>query len=219
VDIGANVGLISLDLSARFEGALRLASFEPQPQLARHMAISAKLSALGKVDVFNCLLSDEEGEQDLFVPAHSVHASVVSRSANAERIPCLSARLDKVLEHGLIACPALIKIDVEGAERTVLGGAKRLIAEHQPSVVFESDRNMERFGYSRSDLFARLSEDVAYRFFAIANDRSGFIRIEDTADPNLLPYNDYAAVPERYLDRVPCRSVPSQRGSASVDST
>jgi FkbM family methyltransferase len=201
-DIGANVGLVSLELSARFRGQLRLASIEPQPQLARHIAISAKLNAFEKLEVFNCLLSDDEGEQDLYIPAHSIHASVVTRSANAERITCLAVRLDDLVEQRRIPPPTLIKVDVEGAERTVLGGAKRLLAEHQPSVVFESDNNMERFGYSRRDLFARLSKDVAYRFFAIPHDRSGFIRIADGADPNTLPYSNYAAVAERYWDRV-----------------
>ena len=118
------------------------------------------------------------------------------------RIRCPKVRLDDLLERGLIAPPALIKVDVEGAERQVLAGARRLLEEHQPSVVFESDVNMERFGYTRADLFAQLREAVPYSFFAIADDRSGFIRLEDHGDPSSLPQSNYAAVPERYLDRL-----------------
>src|SRR5882724_8541385 len=43
-DIGANVGLMSLEVAKRFGDQVRIFSFEPQPSLAHTLAISARLN-------------------------------------------------------------------------------------------------------------------------------------------------------------------------------
>lgn len=98
----------------------------------------------------------------------------------------------------------MMKIDVEGAEMMVFTGAQRLLHEYQPSLVFEADANMQRFGISRRDLFAELQRHAPYRIFAIAP-TSELIPIRENEDPDLLPHTDYAAVAPRYLDRLPSR--------------
>lgn len=46
--------------------------------------------------------------------------------------------LDELLERGTIQPPDLIKMDIEGAELSVLRGATRLLAEHRPSLIIET---------------------------------------------------------------------------------
>jgi len=46
--------------------------------------------------------------------------------------------LDELLEQGTIEPPDLIKMDIEGAELSVLWGATRLLAEHRPSLIIET---------------------------------------------------------------------------------
>jgi FkbM family methyltransferase len=199
-DVGANVGLVSLELCSRFAGRLRVVSFEPLPELAKHLAISAELNNFD-IRVFNCLVGDQEGEQTLFVPSHSVHASVISRNPRAKRMVRPVIRLDDLVFDGTVEPPAMMKVDVEGAEMSVLTGAGRLLQEHQPSLVFEADANMQRFGMSRRDLFAELRQHAPYRMFAITK-TSELLPIDETDDPDRLPHSDYAAVAPRYLDRV-----------------
>jgi FkbM family methyltransferase len=199
-DVGANVGLVSLELCSRFAGRVRLVSFEPLPELAKHLAISAELNDFD-VRVFDCLVGDQKGEQILFVPAHSVHASVMSRSHRAKPLVRPVIRLDDLVFDGTVEPPAMMKIDVEGAEMSVLTGAARLLHEHQPSLVFEADANMQRFGMSRRDLFAELRRHAPYRMFAVTR-TSELMPIDETDDPDTLPQSDYAAVAPRYLNRV-----------------
>jgi FkbM family methyltransferase len=198
-DVGANVGLVSLELCSRFAGRVRVVSFEPLPQLAKHLAISAELNDFD-IRVFNCLVGDQNGEQILFVPSHSVHASVISRSGRAKRMVRPVVRLDDLVFDGTVEPPAMMKVDVEGAEMSVLTGAQRLLHEYQPSLVFEADANMQRFGMSRRDLFAELRRHAPYRIFAVAG--TELMPIDETDDPDRLPQSDYAAVAPRYLDRV-----------------
>jgi FkbM family methyltransferase len=200
IDIGANVGLVSLELCARFGGSVRVVSFEPQPHLAKHLAVSAKLNDFD-IRVFACLVGDQDGEQALFVPAHSIHASVISRTRRAKRMVRPVTRLDGLVSGGMIDPPAMIKIDVEGAEMAVLNGARGLLRDHQPSLVFEADENMLRFGNSRRDLFAELRRHAAYRMFAVA-DTSEFIPIDETDDPDAWPHRNYAAVAPRHSGRL-----------------
>lgn len=199
-DIGANVGLVSLELCARFGGSVRVMSFEPQPDLAKHLAVSAKLNEFD-IRVFTCLVGDHEGEQTLFVPAHSIHASVISRSRRARPMVRPVVRLDDLVFTGMIDPPAIIKIDVEGAEMAVLNGARALLREHQPSVVFEADENRARFRNSRRDLFVELRRHAPYRMFAV-EDTSQFVPIDETDDPDTFPQRNYAAVAPRHIDRV-----------------
>jgi len=203
-DIGANVGLVSLDLMARFakQGGISIEAFEPQPTLAKSLAISARINGYTQLRVHGCLLSDQSGTQELFVPAHSLHASVVSRSDGAKSIVCQKVRLDDLLATGAIKPPSLIKIDVEGAERMVFEGARNLLAQQTPSVLFEADSNMKRFGYQRADLFAMLRDNVDYHFVHIEAPRNSWGEFDQNADPNSLPDGNYAAVSPQHRDRL-----------------
>lgn len=59
--------------------------------------------------------------------------------------------------------PDIVKIDVEGAERAVLRGARQTLSEHQPAIVMEySCINTGNAGYKREELTALL-RDLGYR--------------------------------------------------------
>ena len=64
----------------------------------------------------------------------------------------------------------MIKIDIEGGERSAFRGAEDLIRQHSPHIVFEADANTDRFGYSREDLVQQLSSYAEYDFLEIADD-------------------------------------------------
>src|SRR4051812_7609650 len=68
-DIGANAGYVTQTTAAR-RSDVRVFSFEPQPYLARCIAVSTKLNRLQNASVFSTLLGAEDGSADLFVPAH-----------------------------------------------------------------------------------------------------------------------------------------------------
>jgi hypothetical protein len=61
--------------------------------------------------------------------------------------------------------PALIKLDVEGAELEVLQGGRRVLAEHKPIVVFEHDARGDTGG-----VFELLAATAGLRIFDMDGD-------------------------------------------------
>lgn len=169
-DIGASVGYISIEMAAQQRGG-RVIAFEPQPDLAENVAISAKLNGFDHLDVYQVMLGDMPGQSALYVGSHSVHASALAREAGSKKLACLMTTLDEMVGAGMIPPPNAIKIDVEGAELTVFKGAEKTIREHRPHIIFESDANMDRYGYGRKDILGFLSSCCAYDFFFVTATR------------------------------------------------
>jgi len=165
-DVGANAGYFSIGVGGRFPD-VRVVAFEPQPTLARAIALSAALSGLDNVVVLQTMLGAREGSAQLFVPSHSVHASAVSPAGRVRALTCPVKTLTGLVDRRLVPWPTLVKIDVEGAELDVLQGAVRILEDNPPYLVLESNENADRFGYSRSDLLDYLRGIENFTFFGI----------------------------------------------------
>jgi len=194
-DIGSNVGYFSIELSRLFN-ELRVVAFEPQPDLARILAVSAALNGFKDLSVYDLMLGHEEGAADLYIPSHSIHASLVSREKNAKKLKLHITTLDALVQYRMLPPPDFIKIDVEGAELEVFRGATATIRDHTPFILFEADDNMARFGNSRSDLIRHLSNLAAYEFFFAADGRF-YPVVEENRDTTL--YSDVLAIPAQKL--------------------
>jgi FkbM family methyltransferase len=136
IDVGANEGAV-LESVVRIAPAGRHIAFEPIPDL--HARLVARFP---DVEIRPVALSDVAESTELFhvldAPAYSglrQREDLPSSAGNVRRIPVRTERLDDVLEDGYV--PALLKIDVEGAELNVLRGATETLHRHRPFVVFE----------------------------------------------------------------------------------
>lgn len=141
----------------------RHVAFEPLPDLAA--ALRAEFPG---VDVRECALYDAPGT----LPFHRVRAShwhsglrAMGRPADQlDTFPVAVRRLDDVLPDGVV--PALIKIDVEGAEAGVLAGARDTLRRHRPVVVFEHGAHAAHFPGGSAAVFVSLA-DAGLRVFDI----------------------------------------------------
>jgi FkbM family methyltransferase len=143
-DIGANHGRMAL-LCAR-HGASRVLAVEPSEAnlavLREHRAANPSLAE--RIDVLPGAVSNRDGEVD-FIVNQSDGAVCQIRASGVREYDhgpvtavgtVASHRLDSlVAQRG--AAPALLKIDVEGAEALVLEGAARLLATARPIFVVE----------------------------------------------------------------------------------
>ncbi|HEY3855119.1 MAG TPA: FkbM family methyltransferase [Verrucomicrobiae bacterium] len=168
-DIGANAGIMSIDIAQRFQGDVHVLAFEPLPALSRIIAISAALNDFRNITAYDIMMGDQNGETNLYVGSHAIHASAKPREQHCVEIVRRVITIDSLVRDEHISPPSLIKMDIEGGELCALSGARETISNHKPDIVFESDENMERFGYKRKDLLQLLSECADYEFYFIDN--------------------------------------------------
>ncbi len=167
-DVGANAGAIANETALACPG-ITVKAFEPQLELAKLVVVSAALNRLDDIEVFPVAVGESSGMVELHKPAHALHASLKACGEAGETsvtVPLVS--LDDLVASQRIPPPNFIKVDVEGGELGVLKGALRLLAQHQPAVIFEVNESSERFGYARDDLFGLFRQCGPYTFFRVA---------------------------------------------------
>lgn len=184
VDVGAHGGDVLDDL-LRIAPRGRHLAFEPLPDLA-----AALRRRLPEVDVRAVALSDANGEATfahvLDRPGWSglkARPTPDGAAARVATITVLTQRLDDALPAGYV--PALIKIDVEGAELQVLQGARQTLATHRPVVVFEHGLGSADHYGTRPEDVHDLLDALGYRIFGLQGqgpfDRAAFGAVFDAA--------------------------------------
>jgi FkbM family methyltransferase len=200
-DAGANIGYVALEVAAVYGSAVEVFAFEPQPALARNIAVSAALNGFPHVHVYAAMLGKTDDEATLFLSDDSIHASAVARREGAPALTCPRARIDTLVQSGAVKLPDVLKVDVEGGELDLFIGAATTIREHPPVIVFEADDNCERFGYAPDDLIAFLQSLAGYDFFSLNADGRLVERRPD--DPSC---RDLVAVPRGFESNVAART-------------
>jgi len=171
IDVGANVGSVSLLLADRIENAIL---FEPNPVAAARARANLARNELG-FKVYEFALSDTSGEicfesgGSVDVGGHVVGNAPGGKSATPA-VQCIT--FDEFLrQQGDPAFPvSLVKIDVEGHENSVLRGMRNFLAEKRPPLVM--------FEYLQRTNLADTLEffaEIRYRVFELG--RSGPVAV------------------------------------------
>lgn len=137
LDVGAHVGYYTL-LSAVLAGPSgRVHAFEPNPKNADFLRRHVRINRLDSVRVEQAAVSDREGTARFDFGT----GSGTGHLADAGALEVRTLRLDDYCAQHALA-PAAVKIDVEGAEMSVLQGARETLARHRP-VIFLSTHGPE----------------------------------------------------------------------------
>lgn len=136
IDVGANKGVYTHYLSRIVP---HVHAFEPNPKM--HMLLTRTLPK--NATAYTCALSDRNNAAaELIVPVYGSVFSNVGASLNSRK---------KDRQHGTVMIETrtldsfnftnvgFLKIDVEGFERTVLNGARDLIARERPTILVEME--------------------------------------------------------------------------------
>ena len=136
LDIGANVGFYSL-LASRIVGAGgHVHSFEPFPRNVGYLKKHFTLNGLQNVTTYPVALSDGADRTMSF--ATSINPSCGHLSATAatqNQIEVQVTSLDILWKRNAFPRPTVIKIDVEGAEFSVLNGGREMMSECRPVIL------------------------------------------------------------------------------------
>jgi len=121
VDIGANIGVVTLTWANRFPQA-RIHAYEPHPRTYRTLAMNVRDNALdGRVETFSEAVGRTAGHLALSSPFISALATAYAHTATeAVQVPCVDANEVARRAGGSID---VLKIDAEGAEADILESA------------------------------------------------------------------------------------------------
>jgi len=202
LDIGAHHGLYTLLASGRVGKRGRVIAFEPSPRERKRLRRHLWLNRSKNVAVQSCALGDEHREAELFLVTgredwcNSLRAPQIDARTTTVRVEL--ERVDDVMEKLGITRVDFIKLDVEGAELSILRGARATLAASRPVILAEvQDLRTRPWGYAAREIIYFL-ERAGYWWYAL------------TANSNLQPistqletYNaNLVALPEERADGI-----------------
>jgi FkbM family methyltransferase len=138
VDVGAHLGLHSLTFAERVGRDGHVHSFEPSPRLNQLLKAGAELSGFtSRISVHAAAVGASSGQINLYLDDGLGWTNSTNPEWRTGTAPLEVAvvTLDAALLSKLDRPPALLKIDVEGAEMAVLEGARQLLDRLPPRAV------------------------------------------------------------------------------------
>lgn len=129
-DVGANVGFYTLLAGCRVGPQGRVVAFEPFASNVRLIKRHLRLNHIENAQVVEAAVGSHNGTA-LFEPHHS---NAMGRVSDSGSIVIEQVSLDALSDARTIPDPAVMKIDVEGAELSVLEGASRMVIRVKPSI-------------------------------------------------------------------------------------
>jgi FkbM family methyltransferase len=170
VDVGANMGLFTLEMAGLAGEAGRVIAFEPDPVNLDMLRRNLAANRVSNVDLIPKAVSDHSGKARLFIrEEHSGDSRIFDYKYAHNAIDIETVSLDDLLAgRGGVD---FIKIDTQGAECKVLAGMRRLAAESKHLTMFceYTPAAMKEAGGSSDEFFA-LVEGMGLSLGLIAED-------------------------------------------------
>jgi FkbM family methyltransferase len=171
VDIGANIGMISL-LASRLVGPWGVVdAFEPNPDCSQAIRSVLARNGIKNVRLHEAGLADTETTMQLTVPRRNTGEATLAAGAElfggeADTFEVPVRVGDDILQQDPQP-PAFIKIDVEGFEHRVLSGLRQTLTRQHPIVITEVvASHLSRDGHTPADLF-ELMGSLGYQAYGI----------------------------------------------------
>ncbi|MDR3621892.1 MAG: FkbM family methyltransferase [Paludisphaera borealis] len=197
VDIGANIGMITLAAASKVGETGVVDAFEPNPRCAARIRSFLEHNHIGHVRLHEMGVGDVDAELCLSVPRHNSGEGSFLPFDSTENTPDRYEQMtvpvhvaDSILEADPRP-PMMIKMDVEGFECFALKGLSRTIERHRPIVATEVESShLVRAGQTPADL-CRVMEDFGYEGWVFGLRRVGLRQELDLQpiDPAASSYN------------------------------
>jgi FkbM family methyltransferase len=222
LDIGAHHGFYTLLASRKVGSQGRVIAVEASQREREKLHRHLRMNGCKNVCVVACALGEAQGTAELYLVSggetgcNSLRPPDVAQPAT--RIVVSVETLDRMLQEQKIDHVDFIKMDVEGAEFSVLKGAHKLLnSQPRPTILIEVyDIRTRPWGYAARDIVRYLTS-LEYRWFSPLPDG----KIE-ALNPEQLEYaGNFVAVPmeqlalvlDMVLDTKDHRSIPNVQRS------
>lgn len=163
LDVGANIGYISLMAQSCRKLGLCIDAVEPDPLNLVRLENNLRLNGLeGKIKIYRYAASDSPGEVNLWHPqgegtSHGMSSIVCSHWNSTSMHLVKAVRLDEIITEA----PDIVKMDIEGAElMAVKGMSKWLDVKFPPMLIVEHNQHTALAGNWKCGDILRFLQDL-----------------------------------------------------------
>lgn len=196
IDIGCNIGLMSLLASKLIGINGTVYSFEPEPKIFSIFQKNIELNKLNNIYVYNIALGSNNYNATIYSNLNASRGSaslIKSHEVNSEGVVVSTQTLDEFITKNNISNIRMVKIDVEGWEMEVLKGGKRFFSGSDAPIICIEYSNLhpiknDQFGIiDIYRFFQNINNYIIYKSEKGKEEISRLVRITDSTD---LPYHD-----------------------------
>lgn len=170
VDVGANIGLMSMHAARLVGDSGAVFSFEPMPDIFAQLKANIHLNAARSIRAFNLALGSEPGKLPIFAhpEVNRGSSTLLTAGATPSHIVAVST-LDAFAVSDIKRRIRMIKIDVEGWELEVLRGATNTLSgDAAPILCVECSEYHALSGGTLEDMFHEIACSKQYRCFMLS---------------------------------------------------
>lgn len=180
LDVGGHHGQCALMMSALAGPEGKVVTFEPDPEARAILEKNLQLNpALGPITVVSSAVSDRDGTAVFYHEGGNSNSSLrpVGSVSDGIQTHVNTVTLDGWVSKHLNTRPALVKMDIEGAEISALRGAQQLLESDSIFIVELHPYAWEAFGESEEALVGLISNTGrAIRYLDDAHHHEGQLK-------------------------------------------
>lgn len=161
LDIGSHIGKYAIKVGNELNNSGKVIAIELMPDNYKILKLNIGLNHLGNVIPLNLGCDSEDGEKNIYGSSNN-HSTVSYSLLNSDESKFFGIipvkRIDTIVSEQKLDRLDLIKIDVEGAELSVLNGGLKSFKKFKPRIIIETDR--EKIGKIK-DLLKPLGYEIS----------------------------------------------------------
>ena len=190
VDVGANIGLMSIFASNCVGNEGQVLAYEAHPKTAELLKENIGLNQLLNIQVCQYALGSEEGQTKIYDnwQINRGGASLIVKTNDSVAFDIDIHQLDNKIPANLQ--PKIIKIDVEGFELEVLKGASETIKRFQPILIVEFSEIRDNVHESGAQLVEIIKTFGNYRFYKLKGGKERKSKLVEIKSNDELPQHD-----------------------------
>jgi FkbM family methyltransferase len=187
IDVGANIGTITLTCAMKTGPDGKVYSIEPNPIVFKYLESNIKLNHANNVKTYNYAIGDKKGTVTFSVIRSDGQSKIVEKEFLDDAIVQQGRKIEvpitSIDDLGLKESEySLMKIDVEGYEKFVILGAKNTIKKVN-CIYFEViQKNYKKYGYDPKEIFNFLINEGFQLFIILEGNKITPININFNMD-------------------------------------
>ncbi|MCK4750015.1 MAG: FkbM family methyltransferase [Bacteroidales bacterium] len=198
VDVGANIGLMSLFASALVGDEGRVQAFEPNPETAGILRENIRINKMSNIEVSEFAVGKTPGKARIYDrwDSNRGSASLIKPDWDSNSYEISMTTLTEFFSEGQEGKEGkeihLIKLDIEGYELDALEGALDILQRvDPPMLIVECSKTRENTnGSGTQQLFKFIRKLDCYRIFTGRKDKSRVSRLKEVMDHGGLREHD-----------------------------